>query len=160
MPDVSTEVAIATTTVGSATSTITFSSIPSTYTDLKIIVSGYSTASGSLSITLNGTTTGYSETKMYGEGSITGSNRASNSTEWDFSSTSTTGTLSIIDLFSYSSTSVYKTAIQSQSNDKNGSGESRIGVFLWRNTAAVTSFTLTTNQQFTTNTTVTVYGIL
>jgi hypothetical protein len=37
MPDVSTEVAIATTKLGSAASTITFESIPGTYNDLRLV---------------------------------------------------------------------------------------------------------------------------
>jgi hypothetical protein len=41
MPDVSTEVAIATTTLGSSTATITFSSISSAYTDLVLVTQNY-----------------------------------------------------------------------------------------------------------------------
>jgi hypothetical protein len=52
MPDVSTEVAIATTTLGSAASTITFSSISGSYTDLRLVLVG-NTASGASDYGIN-----------------------------------------------------------------------------------------------------------
>jgi hypothetical protein len=131
---------IATTTLGSATNTITFNSIPSTYTDLRIVVSVKSSADGGLS-------------------TAAGSNRATNQVEFDLASSSTAGTFSTIDIFSYAG-STNKTALFTQSNDTNGSGEVRCNVLLWRNTAAITSFTFTTNQQFSIGSMITVYGIL
>ncbi len=46
MPDVSTEVAIATTTLSSAASTITFSTISGSYTDLRVVLTGKAVSGG------------------------------------------------------------------------------------------------------------------
>jgi len=40
MPDTSTEVVIASQTLGSTAATINFTSIPATYTDLRVVISG------------------------------------------------------------------------------------------------------------------------
>ena len=78
----STYTPIATTTLGSAAASYTFSSIPSTYTDLMLVSSVKSNGTGDdLRIVLN--TSGnanYSFTQLYGNGSTASSNRGSNET--------------------------------------------------------------------------------
>ena len=67
---------ISSVTVGSGgAANITFSSIPSTYTDLLIKVSARNTASAAIDVlvSFNGTTTTYSDRILYGSGSATGS---------------------------------------------------------------------------------------
>jgi hypothetical protein len=70
---------IATTTLGSAQTQITFSSIPSTYTDLVLVsnlsIVGY-VASMYLRFNNDGTAT-YSNTRLYGDGSSAASDRPS-----------------------------------------------------------------------------------
>jgi hypothetical protein len=75
--------AIASVTVGSGGSaTISFSSIPSTYTDLCVKVSARSTANGGQNVyaTLNGVTSGYSDKFLFGNGSSAGSANSGNTT--------------------------------------------------------------------------------
>lgn len=166
MPDVSTEVALATTTLGSAASSITFSSISSAYTDLRVIlvVNGYDVGDRP-SIRFNGNTSSvYSTARLYGDGSTATSGRNSGNgdirpSDSDFLSTSKT--FMEVDVFSYAG-STYKTALAGISNDDNGSGKTIRCVGLWRNTAAITSLTLfcLSGNNFQAGTTATLYGIL
>jgi hypothetical protein len=164
---------IATTTLGSAASTITFSSIPSTYTDLRLMVSSRIESGGTnyaaLFVRFNNLgTTIYSTTRLGGDGTSAYSNRASTQTELALTagsagSASASGTfnLSTIDLFSYTG-STNKTALATVSADNNGSGFVVRQVLLARTTSAITRIDLTdeTGLNFATGTTATLYGIL
>ena len=72
-----TYIPIATVTVGSGgAASMDFTSIPNTYTDLLILVSARSAlvdATGTLAFTLNGSTSGYTNRNLYGDGSSAGS---------------------------------------------------------------------------------------
>ena len=73
---------IATTPLGSAAATVTFSSIPATYTDLVLICNPISTATSGayMNMTYNSdTASNYSYTWMRGNGSTAASGRGSNS---------------------------------------------------------------------------------
>jgi hypothetical protein len=159
---------IATTTLGSAASTITFSSIPGTYTDLKLVILPiYSTAGRSILWQVNNDTgSNYSFTSVYGDGGSTGSYRVSNSTYWFpfqtvLSSSTTIPNLHILDIFSYAG-STNKTALEEISGDLNSTGGVLRSVNLWRSTAAITSIkaTASASATFSTGTTATLYGIL
>jgi hypothetical protein len=157
---------IATTTLGSANATITFSSIPATYTDLKIVFTGTATASGDdLLLRLNGDTgTNYSVTALQGNGATASSFR-STSIAYVFlagsaSMSTTIPTFSEVDIFSYAG-GTNKTLLAQYSGDFNGSGVTARSVGLWRNTAAITSVSLLLlATTFKVNTTATLYGIL
>lgn len=161
----STEVAIATTTLSSAASTITFSSIPATYTDLRLVlVSTYNTGSSFIRLQFNGdTSTNYSRTNLQGDGSSAFSNRQSSVALINagfLPSSSGQTTLLELDVFNYAG-STYKTCLISNSEDNNGSGNVRRIVGLWRSTSAITSLTLTgDSSSFGIGTTATLYGIL
>ena len=72
---------IATQTLGSAAATITFSSIPATYTDLRLVLVGTSTISANPKINFNSdTATNYSQTILSGNGSVANSARQTNGT--------------------------------------------------------------------------------
>jgi hypothetical protein len=163
-------VAIATTTLNSNSGTIVFSSIPSTYTDLRLVITGTMTAGGYLpSFIFNSDTgTNYSYTEMYGTGSAASSTRAS-STNYIWLGTGGSWSATIpafctIDIFSYTG-STNKTCLYTYSEDRNGSGFVGNGVGLWRSISAITTLTLRgwtngTTAQFLTGTTATLYGIL
>ena len=164
MPDTSTEVAIATTTLGSAASTITFSSISSAYTDLRLVLAATNTASLDLNLTFNGDTgSNYSRTRINGNGSVVASSRNTSQTYIRanfFTMGASEPYLLILDVFSYAG-STNKTCLIANSEDKNGSGGVCRMVGLWRSTSAITSITFTTSTStFAAGTTATLYGIL
>jgi hypothetical protein len=164
MPDVSTEVAIATTTLGSAASSITFSSITGTYTDLRIVLSNAFTsyALDTAKIRFNGDTgSNYSDTLLTGDGSTASSSRRTSVTSATIGRVgfqSTRPGMILVDVFSYAG-STNKTFLGADAADQNGSGEVNRSVGLWRNTAAITSITLM-NVTFEAGATATLYGIL
>jgi hypothetical protein len=157
---------IATTTLGSAASSITFSSIPATYTDIRIILSAIGAAAGCYpAIQFNGDTgTNYSYTLLRGNGSAAASIQASNSARGFILNSSadiptTFPALSTTDIFSYAG-STFKTLLSSGSDDKNGSGEFNAYVNLWRSTSAINRIDLIGHgANFATGTTATLYGI-
>ncbi len=68
---------IATTTLGSAAATITFSTIPATYTDLRVVWVGTVTVADSAGMRFNSDSgTNYSRTVLQGDGSAASSNRS------------------------------------------------------------------------------------
>jgi hypothetical protein len=155
---------IATTTLGTAAASITFSSISSAYTDLRLVfVGGTSTATLEMWFRVNSDTgTNYSQTNLYGNGATAASNRTSNANYIVLSSTApgTPVEFVTVDLFSYAG-STYKTVLVTDSNDKNGSGFVYRNAGLWRSTSAITSVTVLSEAgNLVAGTTATLYGIL
>lgn len=156
---------IDTTTLGSAQSSITFSSIPATYTDLRMVLTGKSvTGATYLQLRLNGDTgANYSITTLYGDGSTASSGRSTGNAPMQMGFKNFQNTepqLLTTDFFSYAG-STYKTCLSTWSHDFNGSGSVESFVNLWRNTAAITSIYMycSYSDQFATGTTATLYGI-
>jgi hypothetical protein len=156
---------IATTTLSTSATTITFSSIAATYTDLRLVIVQIGTYQD-LQIQLNGdTATNYSMTQLSGNGTAAASSRQTSVAQYDCSggTAGTSGTsyplFSTIDFFSYAG-STYKTMLSTKSLDMNGSGVTVRTVGLWRNTAAITSILLLLNNADNVGTTATLYGIL
>lgn len=129
-------------TLGTTTTSVTFNSIPATYTDLIMVANLSAAAITYSSIRFNGDTgTNYSLTDLYGTGSGAVSSRQSNVTSGGASSTEGSGTTLIYQINNYSNTTTYKTALARNSNSSNNVVAS---VSLWRNTAAINSITLFT----------------
>jgi hypothetical protein len=156
---------IATTTLSSA-GTITFSSIPATYTDLRIVLVSKSVSSGAnVQFRFNGDTgTNYSFTYLRGDGTSASSYRETNNTFGYLAdqSSSTQPNMGTLDIFSYAG-STFKTALATYSDDRNGSGYVFALVNLWRSTSAITSVSLSPSNfggNFQAGTTATLYGIL
>jgi hypothetical protein len=153
---------IATTTLGTAASTITFSSITSAYTDLRLVVVGTSASSGQLRMQFNGdTATNYSRLYMFGTGAsaLSGNQPNLESIRGDTLQT-TIPILQAFDIFSYAG-STNKSVLMDLCRDTNGSGQVSRMVGTWRNTAAITSIVLLTSTgNFEIGTTATLYGIL
>lgn len=156
---------IATITLGSA-GIITFSSIPSTYTDLRVVIVGSNvTFAQGWSMRFNGdTSTNYSTTLLWSNGSSVGSSRQINATSifiGDYVlNNSTVTTLCMVDVFGYSG-STFKETLHNEAGDKNGSGTTIQGVGLWRNTAAINSIIIRNDggNNLAAGTSVTLYGI-
>lgn len=158
---------IATTTLGSASSSITFSSIPNTYTDLRIIwnISGVS-GSTDIPMRFNGNSTNsYSYTYLRGTGSsiVTGGLINEGQIFMTGGNTLQSGfaVSLIIDIFSYADSTNSKTVLAQYLNDRNGSGSVALNVGQWGNTAAINSVTLfASSQTLNAGTNATLYGIL
>lgn len=149
---------ISTTTLGSTASSVTFSSIPGTYTDLVLVTSN--TSSGGLGGVyldqINGDTgTNYSHTKIYGTGSVAGSDRNTSDTSVNIGLSNSTQCNNIFHFMNYSNTTTYKTVL---ARGNSASGQTRASVTLWRNTAAITSFKIS-GVTFDVGSTFTLYGI-
>ena len=156
---------IATTTLGSAAASITFSSIASSWTDLVIIWNPQSESTNSYpTINFNNdTSTNYSYTTLFGTGSTASSQRGSNnSTAFLTSSASTITTqpqLLKINIFNYTG-STYKSFLSEYSGDNNGTGIVSNVVNLWRSTSAITSIKLQMlSGNLAAGSTATLYGI-
>lgn len=155
---------IATTTLGSAASSITFSSIASTWTDLRVVFVGTSSTANACRIQFNSdTATNYSYTDLIGDGASATSSRSSNTTYITMTPASalstTISSLLTMDIFSYAG-STYKTALINASEDRNGSGGVGNQVGLWRSTSAINSILIyASSGNFATGTTATIYGI-
>ena len=154
---------IATTSPSSGTS-YSFTSIPSTYTDL-IIVASVIVASGApdLFMTFNSdTATNYSTTYMTGNGTAASSGRYSNATSARITNngvpnTTAGGSNQVIQIQNYANTTTYKTAISRANNTTYGTDAH---VSLWRSGSAITTITLTLGSStFAAGSTFTLYGI-
>lgn len=163
----STYTPIATTTLGSAQSSVTFNSF-SGYTDLVIIINnvkhsfgGSSTVRDDLLQFNSDTGSNYSLTQLYGDGSSAGSVRYSNQTavqtDYPMASASAGGTI-IVNINNYSNSTTYKTVLQRTNTPDRVSAY----VNLWRNTAAITSIKVGPSGSYTMSagTVITLYGIL
>ena len=161
----STEVAIATTTLSSAASSITFSSIPSTYTDLRVVVVGKAPSGNAIDPRLNvnsDTGTNYSRTGLRGDGTTATSGRSTGDDKFatGYGNIPASGVgLYTFDIFSYAG-STYKTMMLVGNADANGSGYINTAVGLWRSTAAINSVTVGFLNNADVGTTATLYGIL
>lgn len=145
---------IATTTVGSGgTATITFSSIPGTFTHLQIrYIARNSSLSSNTIMRFNGDSgSNYSTHYLLGNGS-TASAAAETSSTYIYtdilSATSTSYAPAIVDILDYANTNKYKTARSLAGLDMNGSGTVWLVSGSWRNTAAITSITLSIGASF------------
>lgn len=159
MPAGSTYTPIATTTLGSAQSSYTFSSISGSYTDLVLIIAGTTTtADGGYRFQLNGDTgTNYSWTQVGGNGSITFSNRGSNDTSMTLGRGGSTESVSVIQFQNYSNTTTNKTVL---GRGNNAAAWVMANIGLWRSTSAVNSIRIAHESgNLNTGTTLTLYGI-
>jgi hypothetical protein len=149
---------IATTTLGSAQATVTFSSISGSYTDIVVIINGVCSNSGELRITLNSDTgSNYSFTQLYGDGSSAVTARDSNRTTGRLSSARTVDNVTIANFQNYSNNTTYKTIITRESP---AGSLVQAFVSLWRSTAAITNIVFFPETgTFNSNTTFTLYGI-
>lgn len=143
--------------------TVTFSNISSNYTDLVLAIEGkLSQFTGTAWIRLNGDTgTNYSTTRFDLNNAARGSNQ-------DFialggANAQNNGWYYWCELQNYSNTNTNKTILfKSGYAGTSDNGGPVLGVALWRNTAAINSITISSNQtaaNWTTTSTFRLYGI-
>ena len=156
----STYTPIATQTLGSSAASVTFSSIPQSYTDLVIVVNGKATSSTpDMYVRFNDDSSAlYSYTRMYGDGSSATSNRGSNQTlgytgNWD----TTEQTITKIQIQNYSNSTTFKTWLSRSDCPRI---LTMAYACLYRSTNPITSITIGTGtQSMASGSTFSLYGI-
>ena len=156
---------IATITGSGTPSSITFSSIPSTYKHLQIRQSVLLSSGNNIKMQFNGdTTSNYSWHQLAGSGSSASAASAANTGfmyAGYWAGTANAPEAGIIDVLEYANTNINKTVRILEGNDINGAG----GYITfwsgnWRSTSAVSSITLfPASGQFDTNTKFALYGV-
>lgn len=160
---------IATTTLGSTTATVTFSSIPATYTHLQIRCLTRSTevaVGDNVYMQLNGSSaSSYAWHRLLGSGAAASASTNSGVTLGliSINAGSTAGAnifgAAIIDILDYTNTNKNRTVRGLGGSDENGSGYVAYQSVGYFNTTAVTSITLGTSASFAQNSTFALYGI-
>jgi hypothetical protein len=156
-------------TVGSGgASSFAFSSIPQTYTDLKLVVSGRVSGSGTdfhLNVYLNGSTSGYTARAVYGTGTAAGS-YSSAVAGYSGSLMGSSGTANVfgcaeVYIPNYTSSNYKSYSVDNVTENNSTTVRTDVLGGLWSNTAAVSSMTVTTDDgtAFVQYTTASLYGI-
>lgn len=130
---------IASQTLGTAVTTVTFSDIPATFTDLVLVANIRGSVAAYPQILVNGSAANLSRTSMTGNGSTASSFRSSDNyivgaVNWNAGDSAFT---TITHIFGYSNTTTFKTLLTRVSNASIGV---EAVVNTWRSTSAITSF--------------------
>jgi hypothetical protein len=150
----------------SAASSITFSSIPQTFTDLYLLFSARGNASfvnGTVLLNPNGSTANATARTLLGDGSGVGSGTASRIVSRDMpQNNATANTFGNGSFYIPNYTSASNKSISSDAVSENNSTTAIQGIVanLWSNTAAITSLTVASESgSFVANSSFTLYGI-
>jgi len=149
---------IATTTLGSAAASVSFTSINGSYTDL-VISGNWSLSTGQNILVRFNSDSGsnYSETALGGDGSSASSGRDSNRTDIRCGyNNGSDRSMHLINIMNYSNSTTYKTLVMRWNSSDYV--YSRVG--LWRSTNAITSIELRAGAgNIASGSTFTLYGI-
>jgi hypothetical protein len=169
VPAGNTYVALASTTLGSAQNSVTFSSISGSYTDLIIVTDAGASVVSEVDVRVGNssvdTGSNYSYTILSGSGSTTASIRGSNATYWRPNYNSLYDNANgksnhIFQFMNYSNTTTNKTMLYRGNSAAYGTDAS---VCLWRSTSAINIITLYANangtKNFLSGSTFSLYGI-
>jgi hypothetical protein len=141
-------------------STVTFSSISSSYTDLVCIATINPAGADNFALRFNNDATAiYSLSRLIGNGSAMSSTVTTNSS-YPILMDGTFGSYPAflkIDIFNYSSASVAKTFLSTASVDQNGSGQITTSCGRWNSTAAINRLDIFAS--FANGSVITLYGI-
>ena len=162
------EFLISAVTVGSGgSSSIDFTSIPSTYTDLKVVLSSRNTRNdasvfATIQLSFNGSTANRSRKSLYNVSGSTGSDSSTDIIFVGTSSTATSNTFDNIEFYipNYTSSN-YKSVSVDSTTENNGTAVYQIlTAGLWSSTSAINQITLTpTGYNFVQYSTAYLYGI-
>jgi hypothetical protein len=158
MPSTYTPIASSTIS-GTSTTVVTFTSIPSTYTDLLVVVNGLNVGSADAAMTFNNDSgANYCWTRLFGDGSTTYSGRASAASDIPVSiGYMNDRTNTLVNIMNYSNATTYKTTIL-RANKSTGYVEAMVD--MWKNTSAINRIDITTpSGYFAAGTIFTIYGI-
>jgi len=160
---------IETKTLGAAAASIEFTSIPQTFTDLVILISGRTARAMQVidgnRLEFNSITTGYATRLLFGDGSSAASN-----TDTNAAAGASTGDSATANTFGNSAIYISNyTAATNKSYSSDGVSENNatisyqiLSASLWSNTAAITSITIKSESasNYLIGTTVSLYGVL
>jgi hypothetical protein len=155
---------IATTTLGSSATTVTFSSISGAFTDLVAVITAKANTSADVYVRCNSDSgTNYSYTGLSGSGSAASSFRVSNTSNGMLLDNlgyadNNNNQIIIAQFNNYSNTTTYKTSIARSNNAATGV-DALVG--LWRSTSAINelTFRLNSTHSYQVGTVITLYGI-
>jgi hypothetical protein len=150
------------TSTPSGVSTITFSSIPSTYVALQLRIS--SIMANSINLRPNNDTSSiYTRHRLYGDGTTVTADGSTALNQAGLTGgaggDASTPFAIITDILDYASTTKTKTIRTFSGRDLNGSGSINLLSNLWNSTAAITSLTIVSASNFGTGATFSLYGI-
>lgn len=158
---------IASQTLGSDSTTVTFSSIPGTYDDVVLICSAR-TDSGSdadpFGIKFNGSTSNYTSRRLQGDGSSvttwTGSNTTAAAVNGGTSTASTFGSIEAY-IPNYAGSANKSFSVTSVTEDNSAAALIRAFAMLWSDTSAITSIELSSGNggDFVTGSSFYLFGI-
>jgi hypothetical protein len=144
------------TATSSNNSTITFSTIPGTYTDLVLIINGALSGSAIKSVEFNSdTAANYSCTALYGTGSSAISARYAQP-YLDVANAAANQFVTVVQFMNYANTTTYKTYLSRQ-GAASTSTEAIVGT--WRSTSAITTIDIKTSSNNFGTSTFALYGI-
>ena len=155
---------IETKTLITATGSISFTSIPQTYTDLVILLSVRGATNENTAISFNGITSGFSGSRFIGNGSSVFAQGVSDNLVFQSFGSDTANTFGNASIYVLNYTGATNKSLSSNSVSENNSNQAFQGLFstLWSNTSAITSVTLTCvgGSNYVAGSTISLYGIL
>jgi hypothetical protein len=160
---------IETKVLGAAAASIEFTSIPQTFTDLVIVASGRSERTAGFEdylIAFNGSSANFSWRRLGGQGSgspysDSGTTGRLGQINTDFATANTFGNL-VAYIPNYTTATNKSVSVDHVTENNATQAFQEIIALLWSNTAAITSFTLTTTNgfNFKAGTIISLYGVL
>lgn len=151
-----------------ATTSITFSNIPQTYTDL-VLVSIPLTQGNIFSSNIflnNDSGTNYSYVRIFGSGTTASSDKGNTSAQslggWGVGASTGTPIIFYTQIFNYANTTTFKGFLTRANEPNNSTGSNYTGLIssMWRSTAAVNEVRFSTNANFGVGSKFDLYGIL
>ena len=152
-------------TLGSSTASVTFTSIPQTYTDLKVVYSARSTQASiavGVAFTFNASTSNFSSVVLYGDGATAAGFNSARYAGSVTGSTATANTFNNTDIYipNYTSSNYKSYSVDSVTENNATESYAYLASGLWSDTTALTSLTLTPdNGSFVQHSTFYLYGI-
>lgn len=152
---------IQTVPVTSSQSSISFTSIPSTYKHLQIRMSYLSSLSDNSHMRFNSDTgSNYAWHELFGSGSTAGAGAGASASFVKVGYAEVNPGVAVIDILDYANTSKFKTVRSLNGSDNNGSGYVLLRSGLWQSTSAVTSINIyPASGTISANSTFALYGI-
>ena len=159
-------VKIATVTVGAGgASSINFNSIPSTYTDLQVLLSTRSSypsgGTPSIYMLINGSTSGQAEKVVYGNGSSAASSGGTNGYVWTSSNSYTANTFGNASFYipNYASSNYKSYSADGVSENNATSVATALTAGVRQTSSSITTLSFTTDGNWMQYSTATLYGI-